>query len=152
MEIVMAESHVMAALRQKRASVAGEIVAVERRIGELRAALVHLDGSMRLFAGEDFNPEAIVPKLPRPLHALPAVIPRGDLMRSVLDALRTAEAGLTLPGIAIRVAPAIGVELQDNRERQLLNERIRNALYRIRDKGAAENYRDGAIIYWRLIE
>lgn len=148
----MAESHVMSALRQKRAYVAGEIIAAERRISELRASLVHLDATMRLFAGEDLNPEAIVPKLPRPAHALPAIMPRGDLMRTVLDVLRTAPGSMSLPDIAGKVAPALGVKLQEDRDRQILNERFRNALYRVGDKGGAESFRDGGVIYWRLTD
>jgi hypothetical protein len=152
MEAVVAESHVISAMRQKRAYVAGEIIAAERRIGDLRAALVHLDATMRLFAGDDINPEAIVPKLPRPVPAMPVIAPRGDLMRSVLDVLRLAGGALNLPEIASKVALALGVDLQNNHDRQILNERIRNALYRVRDKGGAESFRDSGVIFWRLTD
>ena len=47
----MAESHVVSALKTKRGEIAGEIVAAERRITDLRAALVHVDATLKLFAG-----------------------------------------------------------------------------------------------------
>jgi len=90
MEAALAESHVMSALKQKRATVVGEIIAIERRIGELRVALVNLDGAMRLFAGDDINPEAVIPKLPRPAAASSADLPHGSLTRAVLGVLRVA--------------------------------------------------------------
>lgn len=148
----MAESHVMSALKQKRAAIAGEILAAERRIGELRASLVHLDGAMRLFAGDDINPEAIPPRLPRPSSALPTMAPRGDMTRTILDTLRAAAGGISLPDITTKAADMLGVPLGNDHERQILAERVRNTLYRIRDKGMAENYRDQGVIFWRLTE
>ncbi len=159
----MAESHVLSALKQKRAAVSGEIIATERRVGELRAALVHLDGTMRLFAGEDINPEAIPPRLVRSAPVLPAAMPRGDMTRAVLDAMRGQAGGQALPQIVDRVAPgsysshgledgAMGVEGEDGAIRRRFTERVRNTLYRLRDRSAAENLRDGQTIIWRLID
>jgi hypothetical protein len=65
----MAESHVASALRHKRGEIAGEIMAAERRINDLRASLVHVDATLKLFVGSDANPEAIPPRLPRPIRS-----------------------------------------------------------------------------------
>jgi len=42
--------------------------------------------------------------------------------------------------------------MQDNRERQIFNERIRNTLYRLRDRNALESLRDGKTVLWRTVD
>jgi len=148
----LAESHVLSALKQKRATVSGQIIAAERLIGELRATLVHLDGAMRLFAGDEINPEAIPPKLPRPIAALPTAMPRGDMARMVLDALRQATGGQSLPAITDAVAQALGIDLSNDKDRQCFSERVRNTLYRLRDREAVESLRDGLVNVWRIAD
>lgn len=152
MGAVMAESHVVSALRQKRAAVTREIHGLERRLGELRAALVHLDGSMRLFADEDRPEPADGPALSASASRLPSVMPRGDMTRLVLDALRRTVGGQSLSRITETVAAAIGVSVEDRKTRNTLSERVRNALYRLRDRNAAEASRDGALILWQLAD
>ena len=56
--MVMAESHVVSALANKRAEIAGMIARAEQQLGQFRADLVHLDATIRLFcsrygAGDD---------------------------------------------------------------------------------------------------
>ena len=46
----MAESHVVSALVNKRAEIAGMITRTEQQLGQFRADLVHLDATIRLFA------------------------------------------------------------------------------------------------------
>jgi hypothetical protein len=46
----MAESHVVSALVNKRAEIAGMIARTEQQLGQFRADLVHLDATIRLFA------------------------------------------------------------------------------------------------------
>ena len=46
----MAESHVVSALVNKRAEIAGMIARTEQQLGQFRADLVHLDAALRLFA------------------------------------------------------------------------------------------------------
>ncbi len=48
----MAEPHVVSALVAKRAELAGEIEAAEKRVAKLRADLLHLDATLRLFDAE----------------------------------------------------------------------------------------------------
>ena len=45
----MAETHVISALREKRAELSGELIAAEKRIIQLRADLESLDGALRVF-------------------------------------------------------------------------------------------------------
>jgi hypothetical protein len=46
----MAEPHVVAALKDKRAELSGSIADLEKRIGQHRADLLHVDAVLRLFA------------------------------------------------------------------------------------------------------
>jgi len=46
----MAESHVVSALVNKRAEIAGMITRTEQQLGQFRADLVRLDATIRLFA------------------------------------------------------------------------------------------------------
>jgi len=75
------------ALRTKRAEITGQIAMHEREVDRLRAELVHLDATMRLFdPGTD--PAAIEPlrRFPRRTE----YFARGEVTRRVYDALREA--------------------------------------------------------------
>jgi len=47
----MAESHVVSALANKRAEIAGMLARAQQQTGQFRADLAHLDATIRLFAG-----------------------------------------------------------------------------------------------------
>jgi len=87
----MAEPHVVAALKDKRAELSGNIADLEKRIGQHRADLLHVDGVLRLFAPE-FEPATILPKAVRRPNSW---FKPGELARLVLEVLRTAPAALT---------------------------------------------------------
>jgi len=57
----MADPHVISALREKRAIVAGLIEKLERKLEQHRADLTHIDGVLRLFQ-PDCDPGDIKPK------------------------------------------------------------------------------------------
>src|ERR1700738_4725346 len=57
----MADSHVISALREKRALVAGLIEKLERKLEQHRADLTHIDGVLRLFQ-PDRDPGDIKPR------------------------------------------------------------------------------------------
>ncbi|KAF0221615.1 MAG: hypothetical protein FD176_3160 [Rhodospirillaceae bacterium] len=148
----MAETHVLSALRHKRGEIAGRIVAAERQITELRASLVHLDATLKLFAGDGINPEAIPARLPRTKMALPVPSGRGDITKAVLNVLRQTEIGLSTAEVAEQVATGIGVTFDTPVRQQMFTEQIRNALYRQRDREMAVNIKDGLRVLWRLVD
>ncbi len=143
----MAESHVLSALRQKRAEVAGTITVTERRLGDLRASLVHLDATLRLFA-LDINPEAIIAKLPRP-DAAPRLA-RGSLTRAVLEVLRDAEVPKTTNEVADRVAVTLNVSANDRVGRTTLRDRVEGTLFRQRDRRMVVSVKDGPRNLWQV--
>jgi hypothetical protein len=60
----MAETHVVSALVEKRAEIAGQITRFEQQVGQFRADLTHVDATIRLFA-PDLTPDAIPAKVIR---------------------------------------------------------------------------------------
>src|ERR1700738_1501117 len=71
----MADPHVISALREKRALVAGLIEKLERKLEQHRADLTHIDGVLRLFQ-PDRDPAEITP---RHTHARPT----GSLAKTI---------------------------------------------------------------------
>jgi hypothetical protein len=64
----MAEPHVIGALRNKRAELAGILRQLEQQLVQQRANLAHIDAAMRLF-DPDIRPNAIRPKQPQARNA-----------------------------------------------------------------------------------
>jgi len=91
----MAESHVVSALVNKRAEIAGMIARTEQQLGQFRADLVHLDATLRLFA-PDLEPKTIPAKKIRQADLW---FEQGELSRRVLDALRRAGEPIRAPDL-----------------------------------------------------
>jgi hypothetical protein len=82
----MAETHVISALRAKRAEVSGYIHDPERKVKRMRANLAHIDATIRVFA-PDINPNSIPPKR---RYRRSRYFAKGELFRRCLDLLRGA--------------------------------------------------------------
>ena len=79
----MAQSHVIGALRNKRAELAGIVRQLEQQLVQQRANLAHLDATMRLF-DPDIRPKEIRPKQQRDTQRLVPSrrVPSADLRRA----------------------------------------------------------------------
>src|SRR3954467_7738832 len=97
--LIMAEAHVVAALKDKRAELSGSIADLEKRIGQHRADLLHVDAVLRLFVPE-FEP-AMIP--PRAVRRPNSWFKPGELARLVLEVLRTAPVALTVREITAQI-------------------------------------------------
>ena len=58
----MVESHVVSALVNKRAEIAGMFARTEQQLGQFRADLVHLDATLRLFVSGSRSPRRVRPE------------------------------------------------------------------------------------------
>jgi hypothetical protein len=105
----MAEAHVVAALKDKRAELSGSIADLEKRIGQHRADLLHVDAVLRLFAPE-FEPATI---LPRAVRRPNSWFKPGELARLVLEVLRTAPVALTVREITAQIMERRELDPQD---------------------------------------
>ncbi len=83
----MSEPHIVSTLRRKRAEIGGCIRDMELQIERQRAALAHIDATIRLFS-PDADPEAIPPKR---TYRRTRYFARGELSRLCLDVLRKAQ-------------------------------------------------------------
>ncbi len=126
----MAEPHVVSALVAKRAELAGEIEAAEKRVARLRADLLHLDATLRLFDA-DAEPLAIPPKRP---WRRTGWFRNGELPRRVLETLRAAAPeALSSHEITARIMADKGLEPGDARAVELIRKSV-NAYLRGRAK------------------
>jgi hypothetical protein len=105
----MAESHVVSALANKRAEIAGMIARTQQQLGQFRADLVHLDATIHLFVPA-MEPETIPAKRIRQSDLW---FERGELSRSVLDALRRAAAPIRAPDLVRAVMIDNGLDPAD---------------------------------------
>src|SRR5450631_3338782 len=83
----MAETHVISALRAKRAEVSGYIHDLEKKVKTWRARLAHIDATIKIFSPET-DPEAIPP---RRTYRRSNYFKKGEFARLCLDELRKAD-------------------------------------------------------------
>jgi hypothetical protein len=101
----MSETHVVSALRKKRAEVAGYVHDLEKKVKTWRARLAHIDETIKIFS-PDTDPEAIPPKR---TYRRARYFSRGEFARLCLDALRKADRQLTTAEILASVLAAKGL-------------------------------------------
>jgi hypothetical protein len=132
----MADPHVVSALREKRALVAGLIEKLERRLEQHRADLTHIDGVLRLFQ-PDRDPSEIRPK--RTYVRRTRYFARNELSRLCMDALRAANSALlTTDDIAGRIIEAKGFDAVDAVLRKAIGEQALATLRSFRKHGTAK--------------
>jgi hypothetical protein len=141
--LIMAEPHVVAALKDKRAELSGNIADLEKRIGQHRADLLHADAVLRLFAPE-FEPATI---LPRAVRRPNSWFKPGELARLLLEVLRTAP--LSVREITMQVMERRGLDPQDVRTAELLRKLVSNALNR-QAADLVERIQDGVQVSWQV--
>ena len=105
----MAESHVVSALVDKRAELAGQIVRIEQQLGQFRADLVHVDATIRLFAPA-LEPETIQAKV---IRRRDGWFETGEVKRRVLDTLRRSDQPMGAPGLVRVVMIEKGLDPAD---------------------------------------
>jgi hypothetical protein len=105
----MAEQHVVSALRNKRAELAGMVGQLEQQLARQRTNLAHLDATMRLF-DPDIRPQEIRAKRQ---GARSAWFRQGECLRRIHDELRDAAQPLTTWDVTERIMRAKAVPASD---------------------------------------
>src|SRR5438309_10031779 len=145
----MADPHVISALREKRALVAGLIEKLERKLEQHRADLTHIDGVLRLFQ-PDRDPGDIKPK--RTYARRTRYFARNELSRLCLGVLRTAAGELlSTDDIAGRVIAAKGFDTGDAILRAAIREQVGSTVKRLNRDGTVENIGVGRASKWKLV-
>jgi hypothetical protein len=140
----MAEPHVISALSNKRAELAGIVSQLERQLAQQQANLAHLDATMRLF-DPDIRPNRIPPKQPR---ARSVWFRPGECLRLIYDALREAAHPMTTHQLAERIIRVKGLPIADDRQRALVQKTIFGSLNRAKE--TIVRVEAAGVVRWRL--
>jgi hypothetical protein len=144
----MADPHVISALREKRALVAGLIEKLERKLEQHRADLTHIDGVLRLFQ-PDRDPGEIKPK--RTYARRTRYFAKGELSRLVLEALRDAYGKpLSTDDLAGQIITAKGFDAADSVLRVAVRDQVLTALRAFRKRGTVEQIGLGRGLRWKM--
>jgi phytoene dehydrogenase-like protein len=144
----MADPHVISALREKRAKVAGCIARLERQLDQHRADLSHIDGVLRLFE-PDRDPAAIKPK--RTYARRTRYFARNELSRLCRESLRDSER-LSTEDIVARIVERKGFDAADSVLRKALRLQLLTTLRAMRKRGAVEQTGLGRGVRWKLAD
>lgn len=142
----MTNDYCLSGLVEKRAELAGEAAALERRLAELRASLGHLDATILLF-DPGHRPGGIPPKRPPPA---PGPFGHGELTRLVYGLLWEAGAPLDAATVAARVIAAKGLDAGDAALAADVRERVRDALRKKAGTVPRRMTLDGGGVKWSV--
>ena len=141
----MVQSHVIGALSNKRAELAGIVRQLEQQLAQQRTNLAHLDATMRLF-DPDIQPKQIRPKLAR---ARSVWFRPGECLRLIYDQLRDATQPITTRELAERIMRVKAMPPTDDRHRELVQKTLLASLNRAKQTIARAE--TAGVISWRLI-
>jgi hypothetical protein len=141
----MGTAFVMSGLRHKRAHLAGEIEAEEKRQAERRYALATLDAVIRMFEPQS-NPDLIAPIRPCTIRNL--FVRRGEQMRLVIQALREAAQPIPCRQVVNFCIAAKGLHDLEPQVRAQMTEHIRATLVRLAERGVARKIVERPDTWW----
>ena len=141
----MAEPHVIGALKNKRAELAGMLRQLEQQLGQQRANLAHVDATMRLF-DPDIRPKDIRPKQPRERNAW---FRPGECLRLIYDGLREATQPVTTRELAERIMRVKAIPAADDDRRERIQKTLLASLNRAKETIA--RVETAGVVRWRLI-
>ena len=141
----MGEPHVLTALKNKRARIAGEIAANQRAVAQRQEQLAILDAVILMFA-PDCNPE-MIPSIRPGSHGL--FFSYRELPRLCMDYLRRAKGPVNLDQI---VDHAIAVKgfVPDRRLRRHIGDTTRATLLRMARRGLVRKIVEAPETWWEL--
>ena len=142
----MTNSHVISALRSKRAEISGHIHDLEKRIARQRANLANLDATIKLFS-PGVNPDTIPPKRP---YRRTRYFAHNELSRLTQDALRTASGPLTSAKIAAAVMQAKGMTADDVAFKEIVAARALTVLRRLAKRGEVVKSGTSRNVQWAV--
>jgi len=142
----VAEPHVVSALKAKRAELASEVQATEKRVDQLRADLLHVDAVLRLFDSAT-EPSGIPAKRP---YRRRNWFSDGELPRRILDTLRTSPKPLSASAITASVMSAKGLDTGDAATLLLIRKGVQSYLRRQSGALVEPTGRKGRDGLWRV--
>ena len=141
------KSHVVSGLIAKRAELAGRIEETQTELRRLVIDLDSLDATIRLFA-PDIDLDEIRPK---PLPARNQAF-RGEMSRTVLNALRQARKPLPAYEIALLFMASRGLAATDKPLLRVIHKRVGACLRNYRSKGLVRAVEGPArVVLWEIM-
>ena len=141
----MAEPHVIGALRNKRAELAGVVSQLERQLSRQQADLTHLDATLRLF-----DPTIRLTEIrPRRQYVRNTWFRHGECLRLIYDVLREAGKPVTTRDLSERIMQIKAIPTAEARTRDLVQRTLLASLNRAKDTIARSDA--GGVVAWRLI-
>jgi chromosome segregation and condensation protein ScpB len=144
----MADSHVISALRTKRAELSGEIKELERRVKDRRAKLAHVDETIRLF-DPDIDPGEIAPKR---TYNRRGYFEAGELARFVQEYMRDAAGPVACSQITQAALTAKGLPTERSHVRDTIGSLVLSVLRSMAKRGAVAKVGEGSGTRWALTE
>lgn len=135
--------YALAALKDKRATLAGEIADLKKQIAWRTEALAHVDACLRLM-DPAATPDAIPAKRP---YKRVKLFRQGELGRMILDALRRAEKPLGTHAVVTALLDAGG---HGEPARAAMTPRVRGNLAYLERAGKVAKAGSGKTITWAL--
>ena len=137
------DRYALSALRNKRATIASEIVSLERQLRHCKEALVHVDATLRLL-DDTIDLDAIPNKrLPNRIK----LFRQGELGRMILDALRNADRPLATAEVVTALLEAGG---HGESARRAVGGRVRGNLAYLERRGKVTKSGGGKGARWKL--
>jgi len=140
----MTNSHVISALRLKRAEISGHIHDLEKRVARQRTNLANLDATIKLFS-PGMNPDSIPPKR---AYRRTRYFAHNELSRLTQDALRTASGPLTTAEIAATVIRAKEMPSGDAVFKEIVADRVLTVLRRLCKRGTVVKHGTSRNAQW----
>src|ERR1700675_2674590 len=141
----MAELHVIGALRNKRAELAGTLRQLEQQLARERTNLTHLDATMRLF-DPNIRPKDIRPRQRRTHNAW---FRHGECLRLIYGAVREAIQPVTTRDLTDRIMRVKAMPAADDHRRELVQKTLLASLNRAKETIA--RVETAGVVSWRLI-
>ncbi len=140
----MVQSHVIGAMSNKRAELAGIVRQLEQQLAQQRTNLAHLDATMRLF-DPDIRPKQIRPRQQR---ARSVWFRPSECLRLIYDELRDAAQPITTRELAERIMRVKAMSARDDRQRELVQKTLLGSLNRAKETIA--RVETAGVVSWRL--
>lgn len=145
----MAETHVISALRAKRAEVSGLLADAEKRAKCLRTDLEHIDCTIKLLAPGSL-PESIPAKrIYR--HKIPSIL-YGEIPKLCLNILRRAGCPISVDDMAATIIREKALDTSDEQLKAVVTQKVFEALKSQRKRGLVEKNPIRGDNRWSLVE
>jgi hypothetical protein len=144
----MKDERLLESLIAKRAEIAGDVLALEKKLGTQRAALVHIDATLKLL---DPTIRLSEIRAKRPMYARSGYFAPGELTKRCNDAVRVAgPGGVSAEEVALLALKEKQLDHTDERLRSDFIKRIHYAMDRLQRVQTVRRVGKGRGVRWAL--